>query len=350
MKRNHTFDVIKGICILFVIITHYAWTDEERLRYLFPFWIDMAVPVFMLLSGYLYTWSYEQNGVNNLSKAYDLGGIMKRVIRFTVPFALAYCSELIINHFAPNRFFSAVILSDSKFFLFFQGGIGPGSYYYPVMIQFVFVFPLIYCLVKKYNSYGLFLCLCINVGYELMQRAYHFGESGYRLLIFRYILLIAFGCFLCENQNRKIRVIWVALAFSTGIVFLIANQYLGFQPIILTQWTRTSWLPCLYIKPIAAFLIKHVQLKCLPLEVFGKASYDIFLVQMIYYTFLCSYVYNKYANAWVRISINLVLCLSVGLVFYYIETPLTRRLINIEMKIITKIKNVVKTADRLFLQ
>ena len=52
MKRNQFIDVLKGICIIFVIITHYNWSNAARLKYFFPFWIDMAVPIFMIISGY----------------------------------------------------------------------------------------------------------------------------------------------------------------------------------------------------------------------------------------------------------------------------------------------------------
>ena len=48
--RQRSVDFLKGICILLVIFTHCTWTEAERLKYLFPFWVDMAVPVFMILS------------------------------------------------------------------------------------------------------------------------------------------------------------------------------------------------------------------------------------------------------------------------------------------------------------
>ena len=65
-KRNHFVDVLKGICIIFVIFTHASWTDEQRVKLLFPFWIDMAVPFFMLVSGYVYTKSFQKNGIETL--------------------------------------------------------------------------------------------------------------------------------------------------------------------------------------------------------------------------------------------------------------------------------------------
>ena len=41
LNRNHFIDVLKGICIIIVVFTHASWPDAQRLKLLFPFWIDM---------------------------------------------------------------------------------------------------------------------------------------------------------------------------------------------------------------------------------------------------------------------------------------------------------------------
>ena len=68
--RKSVIDIIKGIAILAVIITHTSWTKEERLSYLFPFWIDQAVPVFMIMSGYVNSLSYCKKRLENLTEAF----------------------------------------------------------------------------------------------------------------------------------------------------------------------------------------------------------------------------------------------------------------------------------------
>ncbi len=60
-ERIHSIDFLKGICILFVIITHSNFTDYQRLIFGFPFWIKMAVPIFMIMSGYTMYTSYEKH-------------------------------------------------------------------------------------------------------------------------------------------------------------------------------------------------------------------------------------------------------------------------------------------------
>lgn len=76
--HNKTIDFIKGICILFIIITHFIWDDNERLRYLFPFYIDMAVPIFMIISGYLNALSFNGKNMSKISDAYTIKEILSK--------------------------------------------------------------------------------------------------------------------------------------------------------------------------------------------------------------------------------------------------------------------------------
>lgn len=67
-KRNTFLDIIKAFCILFVIITHDTISEETRQRFLFNFWIDMAVPLFMIISGYVYAASFERNKISEIGQ------------------------------------------------------------------------------------------------------------------------------------------------------------------------------------------------------------------------------------------------------------------------------------------
>ena len=95
--RYHNLDAIKGICILFILITHYNWTDRERLFLLFPFWVDMAVPVFMIISGYVYTISYRKKNIITIRSMYGYQMIITKIVRYTLPFLLIYATELVVR-------------------------------------------------------------------------------------------------------------------------------------------------------------------------------------------------------------------------------------------------------------
>ena len=95
-RRYHSIDFAKGICILFVISTHYTWQDTERLKYLFPFWIDMAIPVFMIISGFVYTKSYQKHQIVTIDKAYMIDSFLGKIIRYSVPFMIAFLIEELV--------------------------------------------------------------------------------------------------------------------------------------------------------------------------------------------------------------------------------------------------------------
>ena len=197
-QREIGLDVFKGILIMFVIISHFAWSPDERTTYLFPFWIDMAVPLFMLLSGYLHAASNEKNKIDCIEKAYEFKYLSGKIIRYTVPYVLVYIVEMFLYYFVRDTAFSKL----NYLFIFWRGGAGAGSYYWPVMIQFVFLFPIIYFIIKKSPVRGLIIILLANILFEFTQRAYGVTENVYRLLVFRYLFLIGFGCFLFLYRKK----------------------------------------------------------------------------------------------------------------------------------------------------
>ena len=95
--RKSVIDILKGVCICFVVITHFSWSSIERLQYGFPFWIDMAVPIFMFISGYVYATSYEKRKVELYTQVYSVEEIFKKIARYTIPFLPVYSFIVLIN-------------------------------------------------------------------------------------------------------------------------------------------------------------------------------------------------------------------------------------------------------------
>ena len=324
-KRSAKLDIVKAIAIIFVIVRHFGWGHENRLFFLFPYWINTAVPVFMIVSGYVYSLSYRRRGVETLNDAYRFDLWMEKIIRFSVPFFLIYLLEipmvLWVHHNSMIRWVSH----------FLAGGYGPGSYYFPVMIQFVFVFPFIYYLITKFDFTGVFICGLINVFYEIIQYVFQMSEYEYRLLIFRYILLIACGCYFAIGK-RVIKK-WVGItSLVIGGVWIYITQFQGRIPYFSDEdWTDTNVVAALWTIPLMWLVIKSPALDRVHnrlLEAMGKASYNIFLVQMVYYGYMGDAI-NAYIGDWLILgaAFNLVLCVSLGLLFYRIENPITTKLI-----------------------
>lgn len=149
MERNRTVDVIKGISILFVLITHFNWTESERLLFIFPFFINMAIPAFMIVSGWTYSMSYERNGIISLEDAYKMERLIGKIMRYTIPFLFIIVWEI----FDPNISITGEPLKIIKWLT--NGASGPGSYYYPLLIQLIFIFPVLAVIFSKRGGQGL---------------------------------------------------------------------------------------------------------------------------------------------------------------------------------------------------
>lgn len=324
-RRNRAIDILKGLCAIFVIVNHFNLAQEDRLRFLFPYWIDMAVPVFMIVSGYVYSISYEHRGIDSWRKAYQCSYIIDKLLRYTIPFLIAISMELVMNihYFGLGKAVQEWVAA------LFTGGAGMGAYYFPIMIQFVFLFPAIYFLIKRYDFAGLAACGLLNALFEWMQRLYGFSDVSYRLLIFRYMLLIAFGCYICVSRSLPRR--WVSWgSLFLGIAYIWLCCYRDYEPKVIIYWTRTSFVAALYIMPVIGVILVSKccrRMKCRLLEVLGKASYHIFLTQMVYYNYLAADIYSlEQFPRIILLLITIGICVAAGVAFYYIESRITARL------------------------
>lgn len=337
MERNRFVDVLKGIFIIFVIMLHFPFETVERQQYLFPFCIALAVPFFMMLSGYVSALSFQKRGLINLEDAYKPAPIMEKVMRFTVPFTIAFIAQWIVFrafgvYLVGVRTYGILALAMD----FLRGGKGQGSYYYPIMIQFIFVFPVIYHVIKKHNLKGLVYCFLANGVFEVLKTAYGMSDGEYRMWVFRYIFIIAAGCYIAigEIPKGKKTLILSTACIVVGLGFAYLFSYTSYSSKIITFWRGSSFVVCLFIVPILGWLIRKVHWGFKPLEIVGKASFNIFLIQMIYYN-LADRIYEMIPGRGMQLLFNIVNCVVAGVIFYYLEQPITKF-------VVKKLGNVLK--------
>lgn len=77
----------------------------------------------------------------------------------------------------------------------------------------------------------------------------------------------------------------------------------------------------LWIMPVVLFIINHANIKLRLLQLIGKASYHIFLVQMFFFASffgkgLLLMLFDDYR---VRYALTIVECVVVGVIFYLVE-------------------------------
>lgn len=318
-ERNHFIDLAKGIAIIMVVITHYSWTDAERSRYLFYYWVSMAVPIFMIVTGFNFSAFFLKRELFTLKDVYQPVVIKKRIISYTIPFLLMYLLELVLEFAKGNTYSLGKLLKN-----FIVGGIGKyGTYYYPVLIQLVFIVPLLYYLVKKWH-YGIVVCFLLNLAYEIGKHAIDLSRADYRLLAFRYMFAIAVGCYLCVYPQKRTKWKWIVM-FFIGAFYIWLISYTDYKPVLFNRWYTTSMMTVFYIAPIYILgqnLLKNM--RCRWIEELGKASYHIFLVQIIYYNYVSPHLNLEIRM--LKMLLGVVLSLGFGYGYYLLYNKVRARL------------------------
>lgn len=313
-ERIDFLDYLKAICVILVVITHYDWASKSS--YIFTMVINMAVPIFMIISGYNFAMSNKKKTDGSILAMYSPKMIFPKLERFLAPFFIICIIEIIIlaeeeMHINPFR-------------IFVMGAYGPGSYYVPLMIQLLIIFPIIFILVEKSAKWGIIITGCANLIYEIGVVALDMEKYYYRLCIGRYLLLIAFGCYLYLHPELRLKKRQLFAMLTVGIAYIVFVLRYDIDIALFDFWTPTAMPIAFYIFPVVVILFRafyHCHIGGWAgkiLSLIGKASYHIFLVQMVYYHFeLGGFIMNK---AWyIAVPYNLVITLTLGLMFYDLE-------------------------------
>lgn len=161
------------------------------------------------------------------------------------------------------------------------------------MLQFILLVPIVKEIIKRYAEKGLLLLFAINFVYELICKAINLNVVYYRILVFRYLFVIAVGVYIFYVQKIRKRTIpksVLAAGIGIGVIFL-GLSYTGYNYVIFTYpvWWRTSMLVGCYVGAVCYliincffdFTIKGLPGKCI--SEIGKSTYHILYVQMLFY-------------------------------------------------------------------
>ncbi len=330
-ERNRFIDILKGILAVFVILLHSSINPDTRLVLGFPFWANMAVPGFMFLSGYVGTKSFYSKNIKTFKGMYAHKGLFARFIRLIIPFSIAYILEWIVFRIFGIYMVNIVVYGlRAAFFDYLRGGIGQGSYYFPIMIQFVFLLPIIVLIVGKFKEWGLAGMFVANALWELLKNAVGMSDYTYRFIIFRYLFIIAAGVYFAIFNHVKSKYSGIIYFFMIiiGLFTTTIFSYTDYSPKLVNMWKTTSFVTVLYLVPLFEYLTsdKFKNVKCSLLELAGKASFNIFLVQMIYYNFAEKMLELVKYN-WLFVLISVINCVAAGIVFYLLESAFTKKVI-----------------------
>ncbi len=278
-------DYLKGMSILFVVCSH-AMEIIHVETCLDPLWRGQAVTIFLLIQ-VLHSYKH---GLDNHWAHVSWTKQWNRVFRpFLFVTALLFIIRLVpvIIH---NRDLSGYIIDVIK-----KGGIGPGSYYPWIHLQFVILIPFFAWILKHLRGgVKLFIAMMLlSESTEIFCSLIDMPLWLYRLLAFRYIFLIYLG-YLWASRGIEINKLTISASLlSVAINLIIRNSKPNLEPFAFNSfWDIQHWFCYFYATWILAFLIKKSydfflrKSTCLA-KLFlsmGRFSYEIFLLQMMVFT------------------------------------------------------------------
>lgn len=306
MKRINQIDLLKAIAIISVIILH-SFASKHLHLIGAAYHIGQAVPIFMILAGF-------NSAHSNQSSVGFYKCLKERITKIIQPFLLIFGIEILIQ----------VILGTQDIYnpwdlikALMSGGYGPGSYFVPIFLQAIVILPILNK-IAKYNSNMMLLCsLVINIVYELtISQIYPMSDAVYRLLIPRYLFALGLGVWLANNTISH-KTIYTGAGIS--LIYITLGEYCNIWFPVHQSWgTQTVYS---YMYPM---LLVWLGIKRLPdnidnrllliLSNVGKASYHIFLVQMVYFLLLS---YLKYK---IMLIGAIPICIMVGFLFLKLES------------------------------
>lgn len=311
MKRLWKFDYIKAMAIISVILIHATEVENVRSNVIFPFYIWLAVPTFMLISGYMNALSCEKHGIMNLRAWYEPKYLWKKMIYIMIPYLIIYLCEWV----SQIAFFHRSINIRECIFVLITGGWGPGSYYVLMLVQLLFLFPWIYLLVVKTPRIGSVVMIGLQLLLECIVQYSAIPELVYRLLFLRYLVFVWFGIVLycyCEKFNR----IYIALMGITGVLYLWVITYSDWQMKIFRYWTSTSMPTVLWIGFLMILAMRYLIRLPQPIDYImttvGRSTYYIFLVQMMYFAFDWQI---RMSQQWLANASAILICGTLGIAF-----------------------------------
>lgn len=307
-------DVMKGISIILVILCHsgvyYTYGKEIGS----PFWIEMAVPIFILINGYTSILSSQKRS------PYSLKNMLRKVNRLIWTYGGGYAVYILLILFKGNTMtISEIVLN------FFTGKKTVGGYYFCIMLQLIVLFPIFHYIYKKSKKKFLFGTILISVLFEVI--IYYLQSDAvyefYVLCSIRYWFIFAVGMCFKEILNKNIKSnywLWIC-----GIAYLIVSKYLDYPIFYIAYWRHSAYPIVLYIVPILKFASSRmgegtkIETK---IAYVGKASWHIMVTQMIWFVV----VWNRFTSPFIETMVSLVICICVGLMYYQGETYIRRML------------------------
>ncbi len=329
MKQHfQQIDILKGLAIIAVLLLHSVSREQLNASYaVFHIW--QAVPIFMVLMGLNLGMSYASKTLH-FDQLYTPNYFQKKALRIIFPLLLMYIFALVAGYVWEQIYAREVYTLGWKNLIGVLPVSGKGNYFITLLLQSLIALPLIGYTFNRWPIRTSLVLLLLEIAFQLIAYQISYFEEDrylYDSALFRYFSAIALGLWLARLiLTSERRYSWLLiLAGIASSIYLYFHQYQG----ISLPYIRPEWQAQLFLTyPYAALMI-YLGILTFPqqsnfiafriMATVGKASYHIFLVQVLYFGLIKDNT---------NIALNLTFCLLVGLIFYWLESFLSKKISN----------------------
>lgn len=333
-QHYQQIDVAKGLAIISVILLHSLELSFRQSAYA-AFHIGQAVPLFMILMGL-------NQGLINMrrpipfSDLYSRLYFARRIDRLLVPLLIAYVASFLAGIIWLWLKGQNKIDFDLYSLIGRLPVSGPGNYFVTLVLQSILLLPLIgYCFQRRPVLAVVSLVIGEILFLLLGNTIRFFDENNYlySAALPRYFSAIGLGLILSRLVTKPLKastVLPVVLLAIISVAYLFRVVYQNQHvPLIRADWGAQNLLAFGYAGFVVLLLFKFLpgyseKKVLLFLAALGKASYHIFLVQVVYFGLV-----NVPQS---QVLINLFCCLLPGYLFYKYEDPLKEHLVYLRRK------------------
>ncbi len=313
--RLQQIDVLKGLAVLAVVATH-SLSASQLVNSWAVLHIWQAVPLFVVMLGVTAAMSFERRHRAGAAHFFTRGYLTSRALRLLLPFALVWVLSVIVAY--DKRDFRFDALS----FLLRMPYPGRGNYFVPVVVVLLLIAPAVYVAYRKAPWVTLAGLIGLNLVFELA--AAHVALFDRRAFVYsaafpRYLAAFALGFFIVDVRvNKGVRWAVLGVGAALSVFYLYVGNSGLWAPPFLPDWRTQNVLAVFYPALLAAIGIRYLpQRSDNPLLVgtawIGRASYHVFLMQMLFFTLVPG------SRTWLMLIVNVVICAFAGLGFYFAE-------------------------------
>jgi peptidoglycan/LPS O-acetylase OafA/YrhL len=290
-RRIPAIDVVKGLAIIGVIAQH-ALTREDMDGTGADFWFRQSVPVLFVLMGFNAARASLRRPAATLAEAYGARYWRGRFRRILLPLLIVSAVALVAGAASGHLHLRALALVG------YLPVPGPGVYWITILLTFTLIWPAWMHLFRLRPGLVVAAAIALDVIFELW--AGHVddfrgaGSTGgypyaYDACILRYFAAIAVGMWLAIDDERaaRRRLVVVALAVPSLAYIALAGTAPAELPsfvhgfTLATNFAAVPWAATILLAALHLWPARSV-----PgtgwLERMGVASYEVFLVQVVW--------------------------------------------------------------------